>query len=109
MAVEIDDLCPYKTLLLCDVPARWSFDTAVAELVNSAGTQSEVAVAPVVSSSTTRQGLTMRFFYYRVDSVPNWLLTKELKDQVNHLVVVARRQRKVAILATEPRFFNRAY
>lgn len=103
MPVHLDDLHPYRSLLLATCPNRWGLDAAVSELRNIAQALDQVEHVALASNIANRHGVQVAFFYYRIKRPPAWLLNKKLEDTVHELVVIFRRATSVAVLASERR------
>lgn len=103
MPISLDDLCPYRSLLLCTSPSRWGLDPAVGELRDLADDYDNVQHVEPASGIANRHGLSVAFFFYRTEQPPSWLSSQGLVDQLHELVVVFRRGTSVAILCTESR------
>lgn len=103
MPIQLNDLCPYRSLLLCTCPPKWKFNAAVDELRAIANTFDNVDHVETSSGIANRHGLRVKFFYYRVRQEPPWLLNQQVEDIFHELVVVFGRNTSIAILTTENR------
>jgi hypothetical protein len=107
MPIQLNDLCPYRSLLLCTCPGKWNLNAAVQELRDYADTFDNVEHVETASGIANRHGLRVKFFYYRVKQKPSWLLNQQVEDIIHELVVVFRRKTSIAILTTESRLRNK--
>ncbi len=103
MPIQLNDLCPYRSLLLCTCPAQWALNAGVEELRGFADAFDNVEHVETASGIANRHGLKVKFFYYRVKQEPSWLLNQQVEDILHELVVVFRRNTSIAILTTESR------
>jgi hypothetical protein len=107
MPIPLDDLCPYRSLLLATCPYRWGLPAAVEEIRQYAQVRNDVDHVEVASPIAIRHGLKVAYFHYRVSQSPAWLLTQQVVNSTHELVVVFRRGTSIAILATESRMRER--
>lgn len=103
MPIQLNDLCPYRSLLLCTCPAQWKLNAGLEELRGFADTFDNVEHVETASGIANRHGLRVKFFYYRVKQEPSWLLNQQVEDILHELVVVFCRNTSIAILTTESR------
>ncbi len=107
MPVTIQDLAPYKSVLLCRAPTRWRMPAAIAELRVLAQGLNSVVQAATPSPPAVHDGLRISFFHYAVDRHPSWLVTDELTDREWHVVIVGKRGEFVFLLASDSRVRDR--
>lgn len=107
MPVTIQDLAPYKSVLLCHAPKRWRMPAALTELHQMVQALSNAVQAATPSSPSVHDGLRLSFFHYAVDRNPSWLVTQALTDREWNVVIVGKRRDYVFLLASESRVRDR--
>lgn len=103
MSIRLNDLCPYRSLLLCTCPNQWAQAAAIRELRDFADEYDNVQQVGPASTIANRHGLIVQYFYYRIEQSPAWLSSQLLTDRFHALVVLFRRGTSIAILTTEGR------
>lgn len=103
MAVDLDSLSPYKSLLICIAPKNWDRSAATAELAQSVSAMDGVVAPSAVDNNPPRHKVAASFFYYGVQGSPFWLANNDLIDRVHELVMVLQRSESVVFLASEKR------
>jgi hypothetical protein len=100
---------PYKSLLLCSVPAGVQLTQLTLELCTQVSGLIAALPHTNVSAITTtprQAGLSVSFFDYDVQKQVAWT-TAVKRDTLHHLVVVCRLRRRLAILMTDSTFRDR--
>lgn len=107
MAIDLDDLAPYKSLIICTSPTNWRAGDAIKELKQLATSLPDVRDVYDPSGPATRKGLSISVFHYCVERAPFWLKTGPLRDLRHELVMIIKRGRRVLLLSSEGRFRDR--
>lgn len=101
MAIPVNDLKPYKSLLLLSVPGGIGLTQLARTICTEVrGEVSAVATKSGVSNPASQAGLSLAYFDYSEKKQVAWTMaTKE--DQLHHLVVVCRLKRHLAVMMTD--------
>jgi hypothetical protein len=107
MPTNLEEIRPFKSLLLASVKQGGALQTHVDAVVDDTLTmlaaRDRVTVQHREPARTT-DGLTVGFVHYRETRRAAWTADERISDTFNHLVVVCRRHRQVAIYASDSRF-----
>lgn len=111
MPIAVNNLRPYRSLLLAACPQNWGLPAAINEIRQLAQNLPDSEAIQPASNVATRQGVRFTYFHYRIRRPPPWLSNQQVENILHELVVLFRRGTSVAILATERRLreqvFNR--
>jgi hypothetical protein len=111
MATDLDLLKPYKSLILGKLAKERDLDSLVDEILTeiSGLMYLDMAKSALVSRKTELRSdvvpsgeLTAGFLHYSEERTASWTSDPEIKDRLNHLVLVCGRNRLIAILITDP-------
>ena len=119
MSVQIDDLRPYKSLILAKLTDGSTDTNIVADVIvdykNVLGFNGESNLQVITEESphdvdantddaNHSDTLSVAFLHYEEERAPSWYAgDEEIKDRLNHLVVACQRQRHVAIYLSDSR------
>lgn len=103
MAINLDALSPYKSLLFCSAPKKWDRTAGITEIVQCVTAMDGVVFVSDVDSNPPRHKVAADYFYYKVQGSPFWLTNNDLIDRVHELVMVLQRGYNVVVLASEKR------
>ena len=106
MIKKLSELKPYKSLLLARVqssaPVKNIIDNLLEDLKEllSLGNDGPRTLVSVVNETNSGE-LAVGYLHYAEETPSAWTLNRNVVDQINHLVLVCRRNRHVAIYLSD--------
>jgi len=106
---NLSELKPYKSLLLARVRGSLPVKDIVDDLVDDLGELLSLGDGGprtlISEGNATNVGeLTVGYLHYSEETPTPWTLNRNVTDQINHLILVCRRNRHVAIYLSDTRW-----
>jgi hypothetical protein len=106
MSIDSTDLKPYKSLIIAELRENADKETAINELLNRIAKQFEIKKSGQRKllkrkDAGEESGLETAFIHYRESRKARWTSEENVKDTINHLILICRLENRVAICVSD--------